>query len=69
MNSQSSSAVAKSCPPDWHVAQDIHDGTYYCAPAHPDSAIAQGLAMPIVIVLAVVLGAAIRWDRARRRKP
>ena len=48
--------AAKSCPTDWHVAQDARDGTYYCAPAHPDAAVGQGvgyaLAIPIVIVVA-----------------
>lgn len=51
--------ASRSCATDWHVAQDARDGTYYCAPTHPDAAVGQVLghflAIPIVIVLTLLL--------------
>jgi hypothetical protein len=65
--------VAKRCPTDWHVAQDARDGTYYCAPTHPDAAVGQllghWLAIPIVIVLMLLLHGARRWYRTHRGQP
>ena len=54
--------VAKSCPTNWHVEQDARDGTYHCVPANTEAAVGQALALPIVIVAAVLI------QRARKPK-
>lgn len=65
--------TTRSCPTDWHVAQDTRDGTYYCAPTHPDTAVGQvlghSLAIPIVIVLTLLLRGARRRDRGHKGAP
>jgi hypothetical protein len=64
--------AAKRCPTDWHVAQDARDGTYYCAPTHPDAVgqlLGHWLAIPIVIVLMLLLRGARRWYRTHRGQP
>jgi hypothetical protein len=72
MSFQSSSEAAKRCPAESHVAQVLHDGRYYCTPAHPGGAVGQVLghavAVPIVVILALSVGAARQWVRARKAK-
>jgi hypothetical protein len=66
MDSQLTGA-AKRCPMDWHLAQDGRDGTYYCAPAHPDAAIGTVLGSSLAIPIAIVVLYLLRG--ARKKKP
>jgi len=64
---EAAAEVAKSYAPDWHVAQDAREGTYYCAPAQPDAPVGEvlgrWLAIPIAVVLLLLLRGALRWYR------
>jgi hypothetical protein len=66
----SNTTAAKRCPPDWHVAQSTRDGTYYCAPNHPDAALGQGigyaLAIPIAIAVMYLLRGGRRKDQPKK---
>jgi hypothetical protein len=58
---------AKGCPTDWHVVQSSRDGSYYCAPLHPDAATGEALGHWLAIPIAVVLIALWRWSGRRNR--
>ena len=72
MSFQSSSEATNLCPTGSHVAQVLHNGRYYCTPTHPSGVVGQVLghavAVPIVVILALSLGAALQWVRARKAK-
>jgi hypothetical protein len=72
MSFQSSSEATERCPTGSHVAQVLHDGRYYCTPTHPGGAVGHVLghavAVPIVVILALSVGAARQWARTRKAK-
>jgi hypothetical protein len=68
MDSLTNEAAAKRCASDWHVAKDAHDGSYYCAPNHPEAATGQALGQFLAIPAVIVLTVLVRGVRRRRAR-